>query len=37
MTEYTWLAPAILCGVIALIGNVVLGQQVLKRQIIFID
>ncbi|OOQ67488.1 metal ABC transporter permease [Vibrio parahaemolyticus] len=37
MTEYTWLAPAILCGVIALVGNVVLGQQVLKRQIIFID
>lgn len=35
--EYLWLTPAILCGLIALVGNVVLGQQVLKRQIIFID
>ncbi len=37
MTEYAWLLPAVLCGLIALVGNVVLGQQVLKRQIIFID
>lgn len=37
MVEYTWLLPAVLCGLIALVGNVVLGQQVLKRQIIFID
>ncbi|MGF1684341.1 metal ABC transporter permease [Photobacterium minamisatsumaniensis] len=37
MANYSWLLPAIACGVIALIGNVVLGQQVLKRQIIFID
>ena len=37
MTEYTWLLPAVLCGLIALVGNVVLGQQVLKRKIIFID
>ena len=37
MIEYAWLLPAVLCGLIALVGNVVLGQQVLKRQIIFID
>ncbi|WP_299695380.1 metal ABC transporter permease [uncultured Vibrio sp.] len=37
MTEYSWLAPAVLCGLIALVGNIVLGEQVLKRQIIFID
>ena len=37
MTDYNWLLPAVLCGLIALVGNVVLGQQVLKRQIIFID
>ncbi|NAX46615.1 metal ABC transporter permease [Photobacterium halotolerans] len=37
MSDYTWLAPAVLCGLIALVGNVVLGQQVLQRQIIFID
>lgn len=37
MTEYAWLLPAVLCGLIALVGNVMLGQQVLKRQIIFID
>ncbi|NKJ67490.1 metal ABC transporter permease [Vibrio chemaguriensis] len=37
MGEYLWLAPAVLCGLIALVGNVVLGQQVLQRQIIFID
>ncbi|GLS90354.1 ABC transporter [Psychromonas marina] len=37
MSEYSWLLPAVLCGLIALIGNVMLGQQVLKRQIIFID
>jgi len=37
MTDYAWLLPAVLCGLIALVGNVVLGQQVLKRQIIFID
>ncbi|MBC7006234.1 metal ABC transporter permease [Photobacterium sp. BZF1] len=37
MVEYAWLLPAIFCGLIALAGNVVLGQQVLKRQIIFID
>ncbi len=35
--EYSWLAPAVLCGLIALVGNIVLGEQVLKRQIIFID
>ncbi|MDK9780053.1 metal ABC transporter permease [Vibrio sp. B172a] len=37
MADYAWLLPAVLCGLIALAGNVVLGQQVLKRQIIFID
>ena len=37
MPDYAWLLPAVLCGLIALVGNVVLGQQVLKRQIIFID
>ncbi|MEH0670620.1 metal ABC transporter permease [Vibrio owensii] len=37
MADYAWLLPAVLCGLIALTGNVVLGQQVLKRQIIFID
>ncbi|WP_330924916.1 metal ABC transporter permease [Candidatus Sororendozoicomonas aggregata] len=37
MAEYLWLLPAVACGFIALAGNVVLGQQVLKRQIIFID
>lgn len=37
MADYLWLLPAVLCGLIALVGNVVLGQQVLKRQIIFID
>lgn len=37
MMEYSWLLPAVLCGLIALVGNVVLGQQVLERQIIFID
>ncbi len=37
MADYAWLLPAVLCGLIALVGNVVLGQQVLKRQIIFID
>ena len=37
MSEYAWLLPAFSCGLIALAGNVVLGQQVLKRQIIFID
>ena len=37
MGEYLWLAPAVLCGLIALVGNIVLGQQVLQRQIIFID
>lgn len=37
MADYSWLLPAVLCGLIALVGNVVLGQQVLKRQIIFID
>lgn len=37
MGEYLWLAPAVLCGLIALVGNIVLGQQVLNRQIIFID
>ncbi len=37
LMEYSWLAPAVLCGLIALVGNIVLGEQVLKRQIIFID
>ena len=37
MYEYAWLMPAFACGLTALVGNVVLGQQVLKRQIIFID
>ncbi len=37
MTDYAWLLPAVICGLIALVGNIVLGQQVLKRQIIFID
>jgi len=37
IAEYSWLLPAVLCGLIALAGNVMLGQQVLKRQIIFID
>ncbi len=37
LNEYGWLAPAVLCGLIALVGNIVLGEQVLKRQIIFID
>ncbi|GAL09110.1 zinc ABC transporter inner membrane permease protein ZnuB [Vibrio astriarenae] len=37
MMDYLWLLPAVLCGLIALVGNVVLGRQVLKRQIIFID
>ena len=37
MADYLWLMPAVVCGLIALAGNVVLGQQVLKRQIIFID
>ncbi|WP_087018330.1 metal ABC transporter permease [Thaumasiovibrio subtropicus] len=37
MNEYSWLWPAVLCGLIALVGNVVLGHQVLKRQVIFID
>ncbi len=37
LNEYDWLAPAVLCGLIALVGNIVLGEQVLKRQIIFID
>ncbi|MGR5175006.1 metal ABC transporter permease [Vibrio parahaemolyticus] len=37
MANYLWLLPATLCGLIALLGNVVLGQQVLKRNIIFID
>jgi len=37
MADYTWLLPAVLCGLIALVGNIVLGQQVLNRQIIFID
>lgn len=37
LMEYSWLAPALLCGLIALVGNIVLGEQVLKRQIIFID
>ncbi|WP_201772470.1 metal ABC transporter permease [Endozoicomonas elysicola] len=35
--DYLWLLPAVLCGYIALIGNIVLGQQVLERKIIFID
>ncbi|MGY3570190.1 metal ABC transporter permease [Vibrio paucivorans] len=37
LADYYWLAPAFICGLIALVGNVVLGQQVLKREIIFID
>jgi len=37
LTDYLWLAPAVLCGLIALVGNVILGQQVLQRKIIFID
>ncbi|PTQ10354.1 ABC transporter [Vibrio splendidus] len=37
LNGYGWLAPAVLCGLIALVGNIVLGEQVLKRQIIFID
>lgn len=38
MADYAWLLPAVLCGLIALVGNIVLGgQQVLNRQIIFID
>ncbi|CAM2929110.1 metal ABC transporter permease [Vibrio rarus] len=37
MADYAWLLPAIACGLIALVGNIVLGQQVLKRNIIFID
>ncbi|MCF7483397.1 metal ABC transporter permease [Vibrio sp. J1-1] len=37
MADYEWLLPVVLCGLIALVGNVVLGQHVLKRQIIFID
>ncbi|GIC76547.1 metal ABC transporter permease [Moritella sp. F3] len=37
LADYLWLAPAVLCGLIALVGNVILGQQVLARKIIFID
>lgn len=37
LADYFWLAPALICGLIALVGNVILGQQVLQRQIIFID
>jgi len=37
IADASWLLPAVLCGLIALAGNVMLGQQVLKRQIIFID
>ena len=37
IADYQWLLPAILCGLIALIGNVILGQQVIKRQVVFID
>ncbi|MCW8328550.1 metal ABC transporter permease [Photobacterium sp. SDRW27] len=37
MSHYTWLLPPVICGLLALLGNVVLGQQVLRRNIIFID
>ncbi|MDF5457072.1 metal ABC transporter permease, partial [Vibrio parahaemolyticus] len=31
MADYAWLLPAVLWGLIALVGNIVLGQQVLNR------
>ncbi|MCP4320688.1 MAG: metal ABC transporter permease [Psychromonas sp.] len=37
ISDYTWLLPAIACGLLAVYCNVVLGRQVLKRGIIFID
>ncbi|MGL6260871.1 metal ABC transporter permease [Vibrio sp. WXL103] len=37
MEPYLWLLPAVVCGLVALVGNIVLGAQVIKRQIIFID
>ncbi|MGL6259859.1 metal ABC transporter permease [Vibrio sp. WXL210] len=37
LNDYAWLLPAFICGTIALIGNVILGHQVIKRGIIFID
>ncbi|PKG37185.1 metal ABC transporter permease [Psychromonas sp. Urea-02u-13] len=37
ISHYTWLLPAICCGLLAVYCNVLLGRQVLIRGIIFID
>lgn len=37
IAEYDWLIPPILIGVLAVICNIFLGKQVLKRGVIFID
>ncbi|MCE2570073.1 metal ABC transporter permease [Motilimonas eburnea] len=37
MEEFDWLLPPLCAGFLALLCNIILGQQVLKRGIIFID
>jgi len=37
ISQYSWLLPALVCGLLAVYCNVVLGRQVLNRGIIFID
>ncbi|MCE2595440.1 metal ABC transporter permease [Motilimonas cestriensis] len=37
MTEHIWLLAPLCCGALALVSNLILGRQVLKRGIIFID
>ncbi len=37
MSDYLWLIPPVIIGFLALWSNVILGRQVLKRGVIFID